>query len=253
MTADEPTILATSIGFRSRYQGPLDWAPGPTFGFAAELANAGDAPRICFLNQATGDQPDRIGAAYAAFVGTGFRVSHLALFPMPNIDDIRGHLLAQDIIWVGGGSVANLVAVWRAHGLHEILHECWQAGVVLGGVSAGSICWHTGGTTDSFGRELRAFTDGLGWLPYANGVHYDAEEQRRPLMHKLVGDGTLPAGYATDDGAGLLYRGTRLVEAFAESDGPLGYEVSRAAGGSVAEVPLPTRVLPDRGPAQRRG
>ncbi len=253
MTADEPTILATSIGFRSRNQGPLDWAPGPAFGFAAELANAGDAPRICFLNQATGDQPDRIGATYAAFVGTGFQVSHLALFPMPNIDDIRAHLLAQDIVWVGGGSVANLVAVWRTHGLDEILHECWQAGVVLGGVSAGSICWHIGGTTDSFGRELRAFTDGLGWLPYANGVHYDAEEQRRPLMHKLVANGTLPAGYATDDGAGLLYRGTRLAEAFAETHGPLGYEVSRAADGAVTEVQLPTRVLPGQGPAQRRG
>ncbi len=253
MTADEPTILATSIGFRSRNQGPLDWAPGPAFGFAAELANAGDAPRICFLNHATGDQPDRIGATYAAFVGTGFQVSHLALFPMPNIDDIRAHLLAQDIIWVGGGSVANLVAVWRTHGLDEILHECWQAGVVLGGVSAGSICWHIGGTTDSFGRELRAFTDGLGWLPYANGVHYDAEEQRRPLMHKLVANGTLPAGYATDDGAGLLYRGTRLAEAFAETHGPLGYEVSRAADGAVTEVQLPTRVLPGQGPAQRRG
>ncbi len=253
MTADEPTILATSIGFRSRNQGPLDWAPGPTFGFAAELANAGDAPRICFLNQATGDPADRVGATYAAFVGTAFQVSHLALFPMPNVDDIRAHLLAQDVIWVGGGSVANLVAVWRTHGLDAILHECWQAGVVLGGVSAGSICWHIGGTTDSFGRELRPFTDGLGWLPYANGVHYDAEEQRRPLMHKLVGDGTLPAGYATDNGAGLLYRGTRLVEAFAESDGPLGYEVSRDADGAVTEVPLPTRVLPDRAPPQRRG
>jgi peptidase E len=249
VTADEPTILATSIGFRGRNQGPLDWSPGPVFRYAADLANAGDTPRICFLNQATGDQSDRIAGAYAAFAGTAFRVSHLALFPMPNVDDIRGHLLAQDVIWVGGGSVANLVAVWRVHGLDEILHECWQAGVVLAGVSAGSICWHVGGTTDSFGRELRAYTAGLGWLPYANGVHYDAEEQRRPLMHRLVGDGTLPGGYATDNGAGLLFRGTRLIEAFAETDGPRGYELSRAADGTVTEVPLPTRVLPEVFPA----
>jgi peptidase E len=245
VTADEPTILATSIGFRSRGQGPLDMVPGPVFRFAAELAHAGAAPKMCFLYQATGDQPDRIAATYSAFVGTGWNVSHLALFPMPNIDDIRAHLLAQDVIWVGGGSVANLVAVWRVHGLDEILHECWQAGVVLGGVSAGSICWHIGGTTDSFGRDLRAFTGGLGWLPYANGVHYDAEEQRRPLMHELVGAGTLPAGYATDNGAGLLFRGTTLVEAFAESAGPQGYALSRDASQAVTEVPLPTRVLPD--------
>jgi hypothetical protein len=246
VTADEPTILATSMGFRSLDRGPLDWVPGPVFGYAAELAGAGDSPRICFLNQATGDQPDRTAGTYAAFAGTGYRVSHLALFPMPNIDDIRGHLLAQDVVWVGGGSVANLVAVWRVHGLDEILYECWQAGVVLGGVSAGSICWHAGGPTDSFGRDLRAFTGGLGWLPYANGVHYDAETQRRPLLHRLVGDGTLPAvGYATDNGAGLLYRGTRLVEAVADTPGSRGYELRRAVDGTVAEVPLPTRLLPD--------
>ena len=106
------------------------------------------------------------------------------------------------------------------------------------------ICWHVGGTTDSFGRILRGFTDGLGWLPYSNGVHYDGEDQRRPLMHKLIGDGTLPDGYATDDGAGLVYRGTGLAEVVADQHGPLGYELKRAAGGSVTETPLPTRVLP---------
>ena len=171
-------------------------------------------------------------------------MSHLQLFPMPNVDDLRAHLLAHDVIWVGGGSVANLVAVWRVHGLDQILHEAWEAGVVLGGVSAGSICWHVGGSTDSYGLELRAFTDGLGWLPYSNGVHYDGEAQRRPKMHELIGDGTLPDGYATDDGAGLVYRGTRLSEVVADKPGPLGYELTRAADGTVTETPLPTRVLP---------
>ena len=245
MTADEPTILATSAGFRPGRFGLLDARPGPIHYFAAELANAGDAPKICVLNQATGDPESRIGASYAAFAGTKFRMSHLALFPMPNIEDIRAHLLAQDVIWVGGGSVANLVAVWRVHGLEEVLRECWQAGVVLGGVSAGSICWHVGGSTDSFGLQLRAFTAGLGWLPYSNGVHYDGEEQRRPMMHKLIGDGTLPDGYATDDGAGLVYRGTRLAEVVADKEGPKGYELKRAADGTVTETELPTRVLED--------
>jgi peptidase E len=87
---------------------------------------------------------------------------------------------------------------------------------VLTGISAGSICWHVGGTTDSFGPQLRAVTDGLGFVPYANGVHYDSEDQRRPLLHRLVGGGMLPAAYATDDGAGVLYRGTQLVAAVAE-------------------------------------
>ena len=244
MTADVPTILATSMSFHPAGRGHLDWRPGPVHHFAAELANAGTAPRICFLAQATGDPADRLLGAYAAFAGTKFRASHLSLFPMPNVADIRAHLLSQDVIWVGGGSVANLCAVWRVHGLPEILHEAWQAGVVMAGVSAGSICWHVGGSTDSYGPDLRGFTDGLGWLPYSNGVHYNGEEQRRPTMHRLIGDGTLPDGYATDDGAGLVYRDTRLDEVVADRSGPLGYELKRAADGTVTETALPTRVLP---------
>jgi peptidase E len=244
MTADEPTILATSMGFRSAGRGPLDLQPGPVHHFAAELANAVAAPRICYLAQATGDPAERIAGFYAAFAGTNFRASHLALYPMPSVADIRAHLLSQDVLWVGGGSVANLCAVWRVHDLPAILHEVWQAGVVMAGVSAGSICWHAGGSTDSFGLDLRGFTDGLGWLPYSNGVHYDSEQQRRPMMHKLIGEGTLPDGYATDDGAGLVYRGTRLTEVVADRRGPLGYELKRAPDGSVVETALPTRVLP---------
>ncbi|MBV9593985.1 MAG: peptidase E, partial [Actinobacteria bacterium] len=104
-------------------------------------------------------------------------------------------------------------------------------------------CWHVGGTTDSFGPELRPVTNGLGFLPYANGVHYDSEPQRRPLFQQLVADGTLPPGYATDDGAGLLYRGTEFVEAVTEVDGKLGYHVTRSADGRAEETPLDTRRL----------
>jgi peptidase E len=242
VTADEPTILATSAFFEVGRFGDFAWRPGRIHRFAAELAQV-SRPRICFLTQASGDPAATIGAHYAAFAGTEFVASHLQLFPMPNVADIRAHLLDQDIIWVHGGSVANLCAVWRVHGVDEILHEAWQSGIVLGGVSAGSICWHQGGTTDSFGPELRGFTDGLGWLPYSNGVHYDAEEQRRPKMHELIADGTLGDGYATDDGAGLVYRGTTLSEAVADRPGPRAFSLSRAADGSVVETPLPTRVL----------
>ncbi|SCE79542.1 Peptidase E [Micromonospora viridifaciens] len=243
MPAAEPTIVATSTGFSSRHRGPWDAQPGPIFELMAELAEAGPAPRICYLNQAVGDQPTSYTVFYGAFAGTRFRPSHLALFPMPNVEDIRTHLLTQDIVWVGGGSVANLCAVWRVHGLQDILHECWQAGVVLGGVSAGSICWHLGGATDSFGPTLRPFTEGLGWLPYGNGVHYDAEEQRRPLMHRLVGDGTLPTSYCTDDGVGLVYQGTRLAEAVADREGVAAYKVIREADGSVQETRIEPRLL----------
>jgi peptidase E len=139
--------------------------------------------------------------------------------------------------------VVNLLALWRAHGLHTILRECWKAGVVLGGCSAGSLCWHVGGTTDSFGPRLQPVTNALGWIPYANGVHYDSEPQRRPLLSSLVADGRLPSAYATDDGVGLVYRGTEFVEAVCEQDSKFAYLVQRTADGQASETRIEPRLL----------
>jgi peptidase E len=139
--------------------------------------------------------------------------------------------------------VANLLAVWRVHELDRIFRRAWEAGVVLTGVSAGSICWFTGGTTDSFGPELRPVTNGLGFLPYGNGVHYDNEARRRPLVHQLVADGTLPVTHCTDDGVGLVYRGTELVEAVSETAGKNAYIVSRD-GDTAVEERIEPRLLP---------
>jgi peptidase E len=241
--ATAPTIVATSMGFAPRGRGPYDWTPGPVFDLAFELAGAPAAPKLCYLGTATGDDPARIGGVYGAFAGSRVEVSHCSLFPMPTVPDLRAHLLAQDVIWVGGGSVANLLAVWRVHGLDDVFREAWQAGVVLGGVSAGSLCWHAGGTTDSYGPDLRPVTNGLGLIPGSNGVHYDSEEQRRPLYHRLVADGTLPPGYATDDGVGLVYRGTELAEAVADRADRAAYQVSPGADGGVVETRLEPRLL----------
>ncbi len=144
-------------------------------------------------------------------------------------------MLDQDVVWVMGGSVANLLAVWRVHGLDGVMRRAWQAGVVLSGVSAGSLCWFEGGATDSFGPELRPLTNALGLLPYGNGVHYDTDEGRRPLTHRLVADGTLPTAHCTDDGVGLVYRGTELVEAVAEIPGKGAYLVRREGDEAVEE------------------
>ena len=105
----------------------------------------------------------------------------------------------------------------QLHGVDHAMREAWEKGVILGGVSAGSLCWHVGGTTDSFGPQLQPVTNGLQLLPYGNGVHYDSEEQRRPLLHQLVRDGVMPElSYATDDHIGLWYVGTELTAVVAD-------------------------------------
>ncbi len=202
-------IVASSGGFVSTGLWGV-MRPGRVFHRALELS-VKDRPRVLFILTASGDDPQYLAAMYSAMSETACEVDHLALFPQPNraVDEAIG---AADVIWVGGGSVANLLALWRLHGVDSALRRAWESGTVLGGVSAGSICWHVGGPTDSFGKQLQPVTDALSFLPYGNGVHYDSEEQRRPLLHALVADGTLPVSYATDDRVAIVYRGTEPVE-----------------------------------------
>jgi peptidase E len=200
-------------------------------------------PRVCVLNTAGGDDPRWTLLMYDRFARHPARLSHLALFPMPNVGDPGDLLLSQDLIFVGGGSVANMVAVWRVHGLDVILRKAWQAGIVLAGSSAGAICWFEGGTTDSFGRELRAFTGGLGLLPGSYCPHYNTEPARRPLYHRLIADGTLPGGLACDDGAAAHFTDQTLTELIADRPTAGAYRVCGAAGSGVTETALPTRFL----------
>jgi peptidase E len=219
----------------------------------AHLANAlrltgQREPRLCVLNTAGGDDPRWTLVMYDRLAGHPVRVSHLALFPMPNVRDPEDLLLSMDLIFVGGGSVANMLAVWRVHGLDVILRKAWQAGIVLAGSSAGGICWFEGGTTDSFGRELRAFTDGLGLLPGSFCPHYDSDPGRRPLYHRLVTDGTLPGGIACDDGVGAHFTDDTLTELIADRPASGAYRVSRSSATGVTETPLETRYLGGTGP-----
>lgn len=210
------------------------WQPSPIFRYAFELSGNPRRSKLCFISTGTGDKQDSIDAFYGAFSATEVMTSHLALFDKPNVPNVAAHLLGQDAIWVDRGSVVNLLAVWRAHGLDEILRECWQRGIVLGGESAGSLCWFTGGTTDSFG-DVRPFVDGLGFLPYANAVHYG---DRRKHFQDCVASGRLPNGYATDAGAGLHFSGAELVAAISDRNNAGAYQVSRQEDGTVYEMPL---------------
>jgi peptidase E len=240
-TDGKPHILA--IGGGSFIPTDRDGlAPSPLLRYALDLTGH-DRPRVCFVATAKGDSSEAIARFYSAFSQIDAEVSHLSLFPMPNHEDPAAHLLAQDLVYVSGGSVANLLALWRLHGLDDAFAEAWRSGVVLCGQSAGALCWHTGGNTDSFGPRLRPLTNGLGLLPYSCGVHYDSDPQRRPLLHKLVADGTLSAGYAADEAVGLHYVGIEFVQAVSYVDGRGAYDVAPDGAGGVKETRIEPRLL----------
>jgi len=234
-------ILASSGGF----VGTGLWGvvrPGPIMLEALRLSGA-ERPRVCLVMTASGDDPQYLTSTYSALSDIGCDVDHLALFPQPNRRpaDVIG---AADVVWVGGGSVANLLALWRLHCVDEAMAEAFARGAILAGVSAGSICWHVGGPTDSFGAELANVDDALGFLPFGNGVHYDTEAQRRPLLHDLVAQRALPSSYATDDGVGILYENGEAVEVITDTPdvpGPAAYFIE-CVGGVAAE----TRLEPGR-------
>lgn len=234
-------ILATSGGFLPAGARWNARVPGRTVLEALRLTGK-DRPRVLLMETAAGDDTAYLAMKYQALSRVSCDVDHLALFTMPN-QPVEQAVGRADLVWVGGGSVANLLACWRLHDVDLALRAAWERGTVLAGVSAGSICWHQGGTTDSYGPDLRPVTDGLGLLPWANGVHYDSEAQRRPLVQRLVADGTLPRTYCTDDRVGLLYEGTEAVEVVTDVEvdpvtGPAAYVVERTDDG-VIETRLP--------------
>lgn len=233
-------ILATSGGFIQR-KATGGHEPGGLMLKALELTGK-ERPRVTFIMTASGDDSAYLATMYSAMSRVSCEVDHLSLFMMPNHNpaDLIGK---SDIVWVGGGSVVNLLAVWRAHGLDAIMHDAWDQGTILAGVSAGSICWHVGGPTDSYGKELRPALDGLALLPYGNGVHYDSEAQRRPLVHDLVHKELLPLTYATDDRIGILYENTEPVAVYSDYEvdpltGPAAYRVEKV-GKEVVETRMP--------------
>ncbi len=202
--------------------------------------------RVCFIPTASADSPEYLVKFYRAFSGRAV-ATDLTLTDAPALarrpertGDLAEFVARQDILYVGGGSTANLLALWRAHGLDRVLREAWQRGAILCGVSAGMLCWFRGGVTDSFG-ELDALDDGLGLIDASACPHYDGEADRRPTYHRLVAAG-MPAGYAADDGAALHFRGSELVGALASRTGARAYRVERV-NGVVVETCLPTRTL----------
>ena len=199
-------------------------------------------PRVCIIGTATGDREGNLVNTYRVFGRRGCEVAHLGLFTR-EVEDLRAYLLAQDLIYVCGGNTASMLAVWRAHGVDAILREAWEAGIVLGGVSAGAICWFEAGVTDSFGPTLQALNDGLGFLAGSCCPHYDGEVQRRPTYKRLIAEGLL-AGIAIDDGCAAYYRGTELYEFVTSLPQARAYRLAPdERTGAAIETPLDARLL----------
>jgi peptidase E len=204
------------------------------FGYVLGLTGK-ERPRLLIVPTATAERDDHV-AAYLERFAHNADPSVLRTFPWPPAD-LRARILEQDAIWVGGGNTANMLAIWRVHGIDRVLHEAWESGVLLFGASAGMICWFEAGVTDSFGPQLEGLRDGLGILAGSACPHYDGEELRRPRYRELVDDG-FPGGIAADDGVGLHYDGTELVEIVTCRPGAAAYRVD-----GDGEEPLAAREL----------
>jgi peptidase E len=197
-------------------------------------------PQVCFLATASGDALGYIERFYQNMPASRCRASHLQLFQRDKAD-AKGHLLRQDVIYVGGGNTANMLAIWRIHGVDRALRAAWRQGVVLAGISAGANCWFEASSTDSFG-PLSPLRDGLGILPGSVCPHYDGEKQRRPTFHRFIASGRLPDGFAMDDGAAAHFVGRRFVEAVSSRPQAKVYRVDRCGGRAREEV-VETRYL----------
>lgn len=224
-------ILALGGGGFSTDAGPL------VDDFLLSLAPAGRRPRVCFVPTASGDADTYIARFLDAFPPARAEASVLKLFER-TVTDLAAFVAGQDVVYVGGGSTVNLLAVWRAHGLDHALADAYDNGVVLAGLSAGMNCWFEASVTDSYHvDELAALSDGLGFIAGSACPHYDGEPLRRPTYTRLVAEG-FPEGHAAQDSCALLFEDGVLADAVTSAPGAGAFFVS-----ATGERPISARYL----------
>ena len=201
-------------------------------------------PKVCFLPTASGDPREQVTRFHERFGHWPCQPTTLSLFHLGRERiDPAAHLLEQDAIYVGGGSMRNMLAIWREHGIDELMREAWDRGIVLAGLSAGAMCWFQGGVSMSGGSPEPVL--GLGLLEGSLSVHLDGESGRLPVYRAAVADEALPPGYAADDGAALVYAGTRLVECVCSRAGARVVRYEPDGVGGVVGSQLNIRLLPE--------
>ena len=221
-------------------------------GFSAEIPSVDDfvvslvdapRPRICFVPTASGDSAQYMVRFYEAFPARSFDTSVLELIGR-HVRDVASFLGEQDVIYIGGGNTANMLSIWRTHGVDVALRDAWNAGVVLAGTSAGANCWFQASATDSFLLGTAdPLLDGLGLLAGSFCPHYDGEAARRPSFNDLIGHGALPPGLGCDEPAAVHFIGTVISQVVTAREGACAYSVVPAGDGAATETPIQARLL----------
>ncbi len=178
----------------------------------ARAKTRSERPKVCFLPTASGDNDAYIRRFYETFSDYDCEPTYLSLFRLPP-EGLEARIMAQDLIYVGGGNTVSLLALLRGWGMDRLLRRAWEEGILLAGLSSGSICWFRRGLTDSLAAGDFRPLDCLDFLSHSHCPHYDSEPRRQPLYRQMVQAGDLPAGYAVEDGVALRFAGDELVEA----------------------------------------
>ncbi|HUB76313.1 MAG TPA: peptidase E [Solirubrobacteraceae bacterium] len=240
MEGDRRRILAMGGG-------GFTMEPTPALDRHALELSGKPVPKICFLPTASGDPREQATRFYERYRDWSCEPSILSLFHLGRDRlDPREHLLAQDVIYVGGGSMRNMLAIWREHSVDEIMRAAWERGIVLAGLSAGAMCWFEGGITISGGSP--AVAAGLGLVSGSLSVHLDGEPERLPVFREAIATGRLPAGFAADDGAALVLHGTDLHECVSSRAPARVFSIAPDGEGGTVQRELPVRPLPGASP-----
>jgi len=200
-------------------------------------------PKLLYLPTASADSPSGILTWYTNCATLNVEPSHQISFIASTRQTRTWEevLLSVDGIVCSGGNTLNQQVIWKAHGIDGILRQAWDRGIVLGGASAGSLCWFEEGTTDSRPKEL-SIVQCLGFLKGSHSPHYDAEPGRRPLYQKLIASGQMKPGYACDNDAGIYFEDNTVKRVVSTRAAAKVYYVSVEGGKVVEKVMEPERI-----------